>query len=65
MLQLWLDGKSKVDASCTMCGLDMLVPGIRGHLPLSRRSLRGYNRLVPSISRPPMPWPLAVAMVDI
>jgi integrase len=62
MLQLWLDGKSKVDASCTMYGLDMLVPGIRSHLPLSRRSLRGYNRLVPSISRPPMPWPVAVAL---
>lgn len=62
MLDLWLNDRSKVDASCTMYGLDMLIPGVRSHLPLSRRSLRGFNRLVPSISRPPMPWPVAVAM---
>jgi hypothetical protein len=27
MLHLWLNGNSKVDASCAMYGLDMLIPG--------------------------------------
>ena len=62
MLDLWLNDQSKVEASCTLYGLDMMIPGIKSELVLSRRSLRGFNRLVPSSPRPPMPWPVAVAM---
>jgi integrase len=62
MLDLWLNGASKVSASCALYGLDMLIPGIRHRLLLSKRSLRGFNRLVPSIPRPPMPFTVAAAI---
>lgn len=62
MIDLWFNGRGKVDASCVLYGLDMLVPGVRTRLILSRRSLRGFNRLAPSVPRPPMPWPVAVAI---
>lgn len=62
MLELWLDGFSKVEASKTFYGLEMLHPGVKEYLPRSRRSLRGFNRLQPVQPRPPMPWPVAAAV---
>jgi integrase len=43
-------------------GLDMMIPGIRDRLILARRSLRGFNRLVPSFPRPPLSWNATVSI---
>jgi integrase len=62
MVELWFDGVGKAEASCTFYGLDMLVPGIKKKMERARRSLRGYNRMMPSVARPPMPWTVAAAV---
>jgi hypothetical protein len=62
MLELYLAGYSKVEASCAMYALDMLVPGIGTQLVWSRRSLRGYGRLYVSVQHPPLTAP-AVACI--
>lgn len=62
MVDMWYGGKGKTLASCTLYGLDMLMPGMRSKLPLSLRSLNGFGRLRPSISHPPMPWPVCAAV---
>jgi hypothetical protein len=62
MVDLWLEGRSKSEASCTLYGLDMYLPGIRSKMVMSLRSLRGYTKLQPSVSWPPLPWTAATAM---
>lgn len=62
MVDIWLEGKGKSEASCTLYGLDMFMPGTRSKLPMSHRSLRGFNRLQPSTPYPPMPWTAACAI---
>ena len=62
MVELWFDNVGKAEASRTFYGLEMLIPGIKQHLPRAKRSLRGYERLAPSKQRPPMPLPVAAAL---
>ncbi len=62
MVLLYYGGRGKADASCALYGLIMDHPGIRSHLPRSLRSLKGYERMVPSEPRVPMPYPVAIAM---
>lgn len=62
MVHMWYRGKSKVESSCTVYGLDMLIPGLRSRLPLALRSLSGYSRLKPSVPHPPIPWTVATAI---
>jgi integrase len=61
-VDLWFKQVGKHEASCTLYGLDMLLPGIKKRLDRSRRSLRGYNRLMPSVARPPLPATVATAI---
>lgn len=61
-VDLWFAKASKVEATCTLYGWDMLLPGIKDRLIRARRSIRGYNRLQPSSPHPPMPWTVCVAL---
>jgi integrase len=61
-LHLYTSGLSKNEAAHALYGLDMMIPGIRTSLVLSRRSLRGFNRLVPSFARPPISWHISIAI---
>ena len=62
MVDLWYEGKGKAEASCTLYGLDMLIPGIKTKVPMAIRSIRGFNRLRPSTPHPPMPWTVTTAI---
>lgn len=62
MVDLWHQGYGKSEASCTLYGLDMYLPGIRTKLVVSLRSLHGFGKLKPSISWPPLPWTATAAM---
>lgn len=62
MVDLWYAGKGKTEASCTLYGLDLLIPGLRTKLTLSIRSLNGFTRLKPSKPHPPMPWTVAAVI---
>jgi integrase len=42
----------------TVYGLYYYYPSIRGRLAQSEQHLRGWSRLRPSMSRPPLTWPL-------
>lgn len=61
-IELFVGGVGKTTASCVIYGLDMFIPGIRLHLPIARRSLRGYNRLCPSEQWPPITLPITAAI---
>lgn len=50
----------KVAASQAFFGLNLLTPGITRMMPRSTKSLKGYHRLIPSKSHPPLTWPCTV-----
>lgn len=56
--ELYISGMGKAIATSTLFGLNIAQPGITDHLPSSRKALRGYQRLVPSIQHPPLTWPI-------
>lgn len=51
-------GKSR--AHDTVYGVLMLRPELKGHLPVSMLALRGWNKLHPVLSYPPLTWELTV-----
>lgn len=55
-------GGGRTRASCTVYGLYHFFPKLRGRLHRSLQALRGWARLVPSKSYPPMPWEVACAV---
>jgi len=55
---LYLSGGSKSTASDLLYGLLRLLPELKGRLPLSALALRGWTRLAPSVSYPPLTWEL-------
>lgn len=52
----------KAEASAAIYGINMFSPGIKHHIPRTLQSLKGYNRLLPSKQRPPLPWTATVMM---
>jgi len=51
---LYRTGQGKSKAACTLNGVLSVMPQLRQHFPLSRLALRGWNRLVPVRSYPPL-----------
>lgn len=64
ILYLYTNGYGKAEAACAFSGFDMLIPGIKSDMHRTKRSIRGFMRLSPSQSKPPMPWPVC-AVVSI
>jgi integrase len=62
LVYLYYSGIGRTEATCTLYGLDMLLPGLRYQLVWSLRSIRGYGRLRPSSPWAPLPYPVTVAM---
>ena len=62
ILYLYTHGWGKAEAACVFSGFDMLIPGIKVDMHRSKRSLRGFMRLSPSQSKPPMPWPVCAVV---
>ena len=58
----YLEGGSKAAANNTVYGVVMLVPALRHRLHSSRLALRGWHRLHPPQSYPPLTWELAVVI---
>ena len=44
------------------CGLHLFLPEVKGRLFSSSLALRGWKRLVPPVSHPPLSWDLAVVI---
>ena len=51
-------GIGKAAANSTLFGLNIAQPGISDHLPISKKALKGYNKLKPSVPHPPLTWPV-------
>lgn len=57
---LYRSGKGKVEASACFYSLNLLRAGITRELPCAAQALKGFRKLVPSISCPPLTWPITV-----
>lgn len=55
---LYLSGGSKASASDLLHGLYRLAPQFKGRLRLASTAVRGWSRLVPAVSYPPLTWDL-------
>ena len=53
-------GQSRARASAAVYGVLFYRPEARGHLLIATRVLTGWSRLQPSVSHPPLTWPLTV-----
>lgn len=60
--ELFFEGKGKALASCTLYGMRLYEPRLKGRLPVSEAALRGFERALPSRPYLPMPWELTVAV---
>jgi integrase len=60
----WLydSGAAQSLARNTVWGLVHRIPSLRRQLPTSTRTLKGWSRLEPTESYPPLTWPLTVAI---
>lgn len=56
------EGKGKSIAAATLAGVMAMLPSASDKLPTSRRALKGFQKLQPAISYPPLTWPLAVVI---
>ena len=54
------DGANKQLAVNTLYGIYLFQPEMRGLLRRSEQLLRGWSRLKPSVSHPPLTWPLCL-----
>jgi integrase len=50
--------QGKTKAHCTLYGILMHMPHLSGKLPTAAKALRGWNRLHPATSYPPLTWEL-------
>ena len=57
---LYMTEAGKSRAHDTVYGILMLLPELKGHLPVSMLALRGWNKLCPVLSYPPLTWDLTV-----
>ena len=56
------DGKGRSKASKALFGVILRLPHLRDKFPGARQALRGWEKLVPSQSYPPMPWGVALVV---
>jgi integrase len=59
---LYDDGGSKHLATCALYGVLMYLPQYKTALPLTRLTLKGWNRKHPPVPYPPLPWNLTVTI---
>jgi integrase len=52
------DGKGLAIARNALYGLFLVFPHLRSTMPLSRRAIKGWEKLCPSVSHPPLSWEL-------
>jgi integrase len=57
--ELYYQCSSLARASATVFGLELLDARLKGHLHLSKLALRGWRRLTPGRSYPPLTWDAA------
>jgi len=57
---LWVADKGVAQGDKAFFGILMYMPRIRGQLFISHLSLKGWHKLKPPISYPPMSWPICV-----
>lgn len=57
---LYMSESGKSKAHDTVYGVLMLSPELKGHLPVSMLALRGWNKIHPVLSYPPLTWELTV-----
>ena len=55
-------GACRSIAECTLAGILVILPSLKGHMGRSRLSLKGWRRLVPSQPHPPLTWDLAACI---
>ena len=53
-------GKSR--ASHTLFGVLSFMPALANSVPISRRCIKGWEKLCPSVPWPPVTWPVVVAI---
>lgn len=58
-------GKNKQLAVNTVYGVYLFRPEFRGSLKRSEQLLRGWDRLTPSMSHPPLTWPVTVLIAIV
>jgi integrase len=59
------DGKRKSTGQCAISGIRMLKPEWNPLFGRSRLTLKGWSRLVPTVSYPPLSWGLAVCIASV
>ena len=59
---LYMSESGKSRAVDAVYGVLMLSPELKGHLPVSMLALRGWNKLQPVLSYPPLTWELTVCI---
>lgn len=62
LVYLYYAGGGRTEATHTLYGLDMLLPGLRHNLVWSLRCVRGFGRLRPSSPWAPLPYTVAAAI---
>ena len=59
---LYESGGGRARAVDTLYGIFMFAPAWRSSFPISYMSLKGWSRLVPVVSHPPLSWELTVLL---
>lgn len=60
IVQLYYSGHGKASAVKTVYGVIMYMADAEGHLPHTMKSLKGWTRLQPAVSYPPLSWDMCV-----
>ena len=60
--ELYEDGAAHSNATTTLNGMVWLQPDLKYRLPCAARAVRGWTKLEPGHSYPPLNWELAVAI---
>lgn len=61
-LYLERDGTCRSYGEAALSGISDMIPAFKGKLVVSGQALRGWRRLVPSVSHPPLTWDLTVCV---
>jgi hypothetical protein len=59
------DGYGRTAAEAAVYGMVFFLPGLKGRLPRCQQALRGWVRVTPAVSHPPMSWELACAVAAV
>ena len=60
IVQLYYSGNGKASAVKTVYGIIMYMADAEGHLPHTMKSLKGWSRIHPAVSYPPLSWDMCV-----